>query len=164
LISMSRFRTSFTSSERLMPRRPAFFGGRSPHPGAGWNVVKPASSFAAHRKALAAGNTYNAPTGAPTTGIGSAVATSTGVIAAASITPYDATGTFTLDFDTLVAQAITGGFGDPTNASTQAGATFQVVYTYTPAPPPAPEPATVTLFGSALLGVGFLARKRNRKA
>ena len=48
-------------------------------------------------------------------------------------------------------------------ATTAGVGTDSVTYNFT-APSSTPEPATITLFGSALVGLGFLARKRSKKA
>ncbi len=87
--------------------------------------------------------------------------TDTGVITAASISPYNTTGNFTIGYDTTTSESITGGGGNivATQSSTTA-ATYTVIYNYTIPQTGSPEPATMTLFGSALLGIGFFARKR----
>jgi LPXTG-motif cell wall-anchored protein len=83
------------------------------------------------------------------------------VITAASISPYNTTGNFTIGYDTTTSESITGGGGNivATQSSTTA-ATYTVIYNYTIPQTGSPEPATMTLFGSALLGIGFFARKR----
>ena len=142
-------------------------GGTAPDQGAldtaisGFNPTL----FASGLQTLMAGATYTAPTGVAPNGIGTAVSTTSGVLTAASIAPYNTTGTFTLDFSTLTSETVSGGGGNVVATETsQAGATFSVVYNYTAPTTTTPEPATMTLFGSALLGVGFFARKRIKKA
>jgi hypothetical protein len=86
-----------------------------------------------------------------------------GVQNAVSISPYNTSGTFTFDFSTLTGTTFSGGGGNLGAAqTTNASAVATVIYNYT-IPTGTPEPATMTLFGSALLGIGFFARKRIKK-
>jgi hypothetical protein len=48
------------------------------------------------------------------------------------------------------------------SGSAVAGGNTTITYNYS-TPSTTPEPATMTLFGSALLGIGFFARKRSKK-
>jgi hypothetical protein len=60
----------------------------------------------------------------------------------------------------------TGGIGGTSFTGTVGGTgteTASIIYTYN-TPSSTPEPATMTLFGSALLGIGFFARKRTKKS
>jgi hypothetical protein len=64
------------------------------------------------------------------------------------------------------AASFAGTTGGPLffGGSFSAGGTVNITYTYTAATTTTPEPATMTLFGSALLGIGFFARKRIKKS
>jgi hypothetical protein len=140
-------------------------GGTAPDQAALDNAISILNTtlFASGSQTLNAGATYTAPTGAAPTGIGSPVTSSTGTITSADPSAYDTTGTFTLDFQTLTGETVNGGGGNVVATETsQAGATMTVVYDYTLNN--TPEPATMTLFGSALLGIGFFARKRLKKS
>lgn len=86
-----------------------------------------------------------------------------GVVTAANANLYNTVGSFTLGFNTTTFSGASGGGGNFTfNQSTTGAAVATVIYNYTSAP--TPEPATMTLFGSALLGIGFFARKRAKKS
>jgi PEP-CTERM motif len=140
-------------------------GGTAPDQGALDAAISALNTtlFFSGNQTLAAGTTYTAPNGAAPSGIGSPVTSSTGVITAANTSAYNTTGTFTLDFSTLTGETIGGGGGNVVATETSnAGAAFSVVYDYTVNS--TPEPATMTLFGSALLGIGFFARKRFKKS
>jgi hypothetical protein len=90
------------------------------------------------------------------------ILTDTGVVGAASVAPYAGVGTYTLSFDTLTGETFFGGGGnEQANQATNSNATFVVTYNYTAGS--APEPGTITLLGSALLGIGFMARKHVKK-
>jgi hypothetical protein len=89
--------------------------------------------------------------------------TDTGAQTSANPSAYNTTGTFTLAYDTLTGTTFNGGGGNLTaTQATVTNGTYKIIYNYT-APSSTPEPATMTLFGSALLGIGFFARKRFKK-
>jgi hypothetical protein len=91
--------------------------------------------------------------------------TDTGVLTSATPSAYDIAGTFTLSYDTLTGETFIGGGGNEmASQTTVSGATYTVVYNFTAPTTSTPEPATMTLFGSALLGIGFFARKRIKKS
>jgi hypothetical protein len=76
---------------------------------------------------------------------------------------YQGTGTFSISGTTLAGTTFSGGGGNlQLNQTTVATFMGTVTYTYTASQ--APEPATMSLFGGALLGIGFFARKRAKKA
>jgi hypothetical protein len=104
------------------------------------------------------------PTFGFTTGTG--VAGLTGVVKAGTvITDYIGGGNFTLSGGTKNTSTFSGDGGNfQVTQVTTAKFQAEVDYTYTPASPSTPEPATMTLFGSALLGIGFMARKRVKKS
>jgi hypothetical protein len=87
-----------------------------------------------------------------------------GLINAASITPYNTSGTFTMGFDTFTSQAFVGGGGNAIASQvTVGGGTVSVIYNFTDPPPPptgTPEPASMALMGSALIGISMWGRKR----
>jgi hypothetical protein len=86
--------------------------------------------------------------------------TDSGVYTSATPSAYNTTGTFTFGYDTFTSTGFGGGGGNLSSAqTTTTSAAYTVIYNYT-APSSTPEPATMTLFGSALLGIGFFARKR----
>jgi PEP-CTERM motif len=75
---------------------------------------------------------------------------------------YIGSGFFTLEGDTSSFSSFNGGGGNINVAQATNGTiSALVIYTYTAAG--VPEPATMTLFGGALLGIGFFARKRSKK-
>jgi hypothetical protein len=108
---------------------------------------------------LAAGGTVNPVPPA------ASVTKDTGVINGTT-SAYNTFGTFTLSYDTLTGESVLGGGGnEKVTQTTNSNATYSVIYNYSdPTPPGAPEPATMTLFGSALLGIGFFASKRSKKS
>jgi hypothetical protein len=79
------------------------------------------------------------------------------------VSNYVGGGTFALSGVTVNSNT-TANDGGNFQVTQVSSATFraEVDYTYTP-PSTTPEPATMTLFGSALLGIGFFARKRIAK-
>jgi hypothetical protein len=90
--------------------------------------------------------------------------TDTGVLTSATPGAYSGLGTFTLSYDTLTGETFIGGGGNErASQSTVSSGNYTVVYNFTAPTTSTPEPATMTLFGSALLGIGFFARKRIKK-
>jgi PEP-CTERM motif len=76
---------------------------------------------------------------------------------------YIGSGFFTLQGSTSSFSSFNGGGGNINVAQATNGTiAASVIYTYTANT--APEPTTMTLFGGALLGIGFFARKRAKKA
>jgi hypothetical protein len=76
---------------------------------------------------------------------------------------YQGVGSFSINGATLAGTSFSGGGGNlQLNQTTTA--TFMGTVTYTYSASQAPEPATMSLFGGALLGIGFFARKRAKKA
>jgi hypothetical protein len=83
------------------------------------------------------------------------------LLTAASVTPYNTTGNFTLGFRTQTFQSVVGGGGNgAASQTTIGGGTVTVIYNYTSGGPSTPEPATMALLGSALIGLGVFGRKR----
>jgi hypothetical protein len=78
------------------------------------------------------------------------------------IANYIGAGNFTLSGLTLAQTVILGGGGNiQLNQATKAEVKTEVDYTYTPLVTSAtPEPTTMILFGSALVGLGFMRRKK----
>ncbi len=80
-------------------------------------------------------------------------------VAAASIVPYDTTGSFTLGFNTTTFQSFVGGGGNGSNSqSTDAIAAVTVIYNYTPVP----EPTTLALAGLGAIGLALAARSKRK--
>lgn len=80
---------------------------------------------------------------------------------------YTGTGTtpnFSLASGGQASASGTGGQGLLYGGQGTGSVIASITYTYTPPSTGAPEPATMTLFGSALLGIGFFARKRIKKS
>jgi hypothetical protein len=76
---------------------------------------------------------------------------------------YIGSGFFTLQGSTASFSSFQGGGGNiDVVQATNGTIAASVIYTYTANT--APEPTTMTLFGGALLGIGFFARKRAKKA
>jgi hypothetical protein len=97
-------------------------------------------------------------------GVGDGVRTVTGVqknVLAADLANYIGTGqTFTLSSATKSQLSFSGGGGVINlNQSTKARFEVEVDYTYT-VNSATPEPTTMILFGSALVGLGFMRRKK----
>lgn len=93
---------------------------------------------------------------------------SAAAVSAASLTPYEGTGTITPTFSAsgqILSASGAGGAGSAGNlffgGTGAIGGTFTVTYNYTPAMTTTPEPATFSLIGFALLGLGVVARKRH---
>jgi hypothetical protein len=76
---------------------------------------------------------------------------------------YQGIGTFGITGQTIAGTTFSGGGGN-INLLQTTNATMNATVTYTYAASQAPEPATMSLFGGALLGIGFFARKRAKKA
>jgi hypothetical protein len=82
------------------------------------------------------------------------------LVNAASIVPYDTTGSFTLGFTTQTFQSFVGGGGNgQSNQVTDAIGTVQVIYNYDP--PIVPEPASIALIGCGLMGLVVRRRARS---
>jgi hypothetical protein len=92
--------------------------------------------------------------------------TKTGTSLNAGLAPsafYIGPGTFSLNGTTSSFTSFQGGGGNiDVNQATSGTIGATVTYTYTASQ--APEPATMSLFGGALLGIGFFARRRAKKA
>jgi hypothetical protein len=80
-----------------------------------------------------------------------------GAVTAANASLYDTTGNFSFNYKSTTLQ--TNSSGAAFTPTDQSFATYQVIYNYT-IPSGTPEPATLVLTGSALLGLGFLRRRR----
>jgi hypothetical protein len=80
-----------------------------------------------------------------------------------SLAAFFGTGTFTLDARGSFTGSI-GGTGFNGSVGGTGSETASIIFTYSSPSTTTPEPATMTLFGSALLGIGFFARKRNKKS
>ncbi len=99
-------------------------------------------------------------------GVGDGSRTVTGVekiVGAGQIASYiGAGGTFTLSSATKAQLGLSGGGGNLiVTQATKARFEVEVDYTYTPTVTSAtPEPTTMILFGSALVGLGFMRRKK----
>ena len=102
----------------------------------------------------------NAFPGIPGTGSGSTN------VASANFGSYEGVGT---TFASFSVASSTGNFSGTSvpgvffGGSATVGAVTTITYTYTPSTG-TPEPSTMALLGSSLLGVGFIARKRVKKA
>ena len=93
------------------------------------------------------------------------VNTDTGVLASATTGSYGGTGTFTLSYDTTTSETFIGGGGQEKAVPViVSGATYTVIYNYTVPSTGSPEPGTMALFGFALIGVGFIARKKLKRS
>ena|ERR1035438_1783250 len=92
---------------------------------------------------------------------GSTNSSGTGVLDSnlANLVLYTGIGTFNIQYDTLTGSSFVGGGGNLSLAISNI-ATADASITYTYGPSGAPEPATLTLMGSALLGLGLIGRKR----
>lgn len=95
------------------------------------------------------------------TGLAASLANSATLMSPTDIALFSGAGTLSLPVTAAGASNGSGAGNLITQFATKAGASVAVTYDYTDTPPPTstPEPATYTLFGSALLGLGFL-RKR----
>jgi hypothetical protein len=71
-------------------------------------------------------------------------------------------GNYAISLSTITGTTFSGGGGNIASSfSTQAGLQIDVEYTYTTG---VPEPMSIALFGVGLAGLGYVSRKRNRKA
>ena len=93
------------------------------------------------------------------------VNTDTGVLTSSTPNAYLGPGTFTLSYDTTTGETFIGGGGnEKASQTTVSSATYTVIYNYTVPTTGSPEPGTMALFGSALIGVGFIARKKMKRS
>jgi PEP-CTERM motif len=79
------------------------------------------------------------------------------------LSDYIGSGTFSLSGSTLSGNTVTGGGSVSATIISTGYLEAEVDYTYT-TPSSTPEPGTMALLGAALLGFGFVGRKRFRKS
>jgi hypothetical protein len=126
--------------------------------GNSFNQGDPAANIYATHASLAGGASCSPPCGSNLNGLPQTLTEDTGIIAG-NTGSYTGSGTFNLNYSTISGFSVTGSNNVQVAQTNVTNAVATVIYNYS-TPSGVPEPATLAIFGSGLLGLSLIGRKK----